>query len=294
MTKNISTDAEIDTVRLTQQGGHPSSPSSGYESLYVISGSPHGGLYVKDSAGKQIGPFITGTSSVITPTEINPTTISGCILWYDMNQESFAEGDAIATLSDFSATNNDATQGTGALRPTARLNIANGKKGAFFDGADYLQLGSNVDLPNHYTILVVMSPGYKATYSPVFAYKQQGIYQNLGGGGATFTGRWGIFRTADESYGLVAGGKPQTVGLWGTSNLLYDLLHNQIRHKGANSNAYSAHATSYVGTDALGTGTQCHLGYIFEIIVFNNKIAESDLYALLEWLEYKWNGAIQF
>jgi hypothetical protein len=61
MTKNISTDAEIDTVRLTQQGGHPSSPSSGYESLYVISGSPHGGLYVKDSAGKQIGPFITGS-----------------------------------------------------------------------------------------------------------------------------------------------------------------------------------------------------------------------------------------
>lgn len=61
MTVNISTTAEIDSVRLTQQGSHPSSPSSGYESLYVISGSPHGGLFVKDSSGRQIGPFITGS-----------------------------------------------------------------------------------------------------------------------------------------------------------------------------------------------------------------------------------------
>lgn len=61
MTVNISSNAEIDSVRLTQQGNHPSSPASGYESLYVISGSPHGGLFLKDSAGKQIGPFITGS-----------------------------------------------------------------------------------------------------------------------------------------------------------------------------------------------------------------------------------------
>lgn len=64
MTVNISTDAEIDRVRLTQQTAHPSSPASGYVQAYIISGSPHGGLFIKDSAGRQIGPFITGTPSV--------------------------------------------------------------------------------------------------------------------------------------------------------------------------------------------------------------------------------------
>lgn len=62
MTRNIGTDAEIDQERLRQQTSHPSAPASGHELLYVISGSPHGGLFVQDSAGRHIGPFITGTS----------------------------------------------------------------------------------------------------------------------------------------------------------------------------------------------------------------------------------------
>lgn len=62
MTRNIGTQAVIDQVRLEQQTAHPTSPDSGYELLYVISGSPHGGLYLKDSSGGQIGPFITGSA----------------------------------------------------------------------------------------------------------------------------------------------------------------------------------------------------------------------------------------
>ena len=63
MARKIDTDANINSVRFSQQTSHPSSPASGYESLYIISGSAHGGLYVKDSGGRQIGPFITGTAS---------------------------------------------------------------------------------------------------------------------------------------------------------------------------------------------------------------------------------------
>lgn len=62
MTVNIGTTANIDQARFKQETAHPASPASGYELLYVISGSPHGGLFVQDSAGRQIGPFITGTS----------------------------------------------------------------------------------------------------------------------------------------------------------------------------------------------------------------------------------------
>jgi hypothetical protein len=256
---------------------------------------------------RHAAPFLTGDFAIVLgtsatprailfsnptlstpPIQVDATDITGCILWYDLDQESFAEGDAIGTLNDFSSSANDATQSTGGLKPTARLNVANGKKGAFFDGGDYLILGTNVDLATNHTVIVVMSPGYFAAYSPVFQYKQQGIYQSING-----TVYWGIYRSGDGVYGPVTGGKPQIIGLWGSSNSAYDMLHNRLKRVGTNINAFAAHANSYVGTDSLNIGVQCHAGYIFEIIVYDNKISESDLYALIDWLEYKWTGVIR-
>lgn len=74
MTRNIGTDANIDKERLRQQMSHPPSPASGYELLYVISGSPHGGLFLEDSAGRQFGPFITGSPSAFTQVVDEPGT----------------------------------------------------------------------------------------------------------------------------------------------------------------------------------------------------------------------------
>lgn len=76
MTRNIGTDANIDQVRLKQETAHPSSPASGYELLYIISGSAHGGMFLKDSSGRQIGPFITGTPAQ-TVTDANFVMTSG-------------------------------------------------------------------------------------------------------------------------------------------------------------------------------------------------------------------------
>lgn len=61
MTVQIDTTAENNAVRFVQQVSHPSAPSSGHELLYFISGSPHGGMFVQDSGGRLIGPFITGS-----------------------------------------------------------------------------------------------------------------------------------------------------------------------------------------------------------------------------------------
>lgn len=74
MARKIDTDANINRVRFSQQASHPPNPDSGYDYLYIISGSPHGGLYLKDSLGRQIGPFITGsTASVgVTYNEADP------------------------------------------------------------------------------------------------------------------------------------------------------------------------------------------------------------------------------
>lgn len=77
MARKIDTDANINSIRFSQQMSHPASPASGYESLYIISGSAHGGLYVKDSGGRQIGPFITGSSSGGGRTLIQEATPTG-------------------------------------------------------------------------------------------------------------------------------------------------------------------------------------------------------------------------
>ncbi len=91
MTRNIGTDAEIDQIRLTQQIAHPSSPSAGYELLYIVSGSSHGGLFVKDSGGRQIGPFITGSPAVVG---------SSVLVQRKGNQTGFATGTDVAIPYD--------------------------------------------------------------------------------------------------------------------------------------------------------------------------------------------------
>lgn len=72
MARKIDLDAVINRIRMKMQTSHPSSPDSGYDWLYVISGSPHGGLYLKDPSGREIGPFITGSSGGITMDMADP------------------------------------------------------------------------------------------------------------------------------------------------------------------------------------------------------------------------------
>ena len=53
---NISTNALINAVLLTDQGSDPSTPASGKKKLY----SKSGGLYIRDSAGNITGPMVAG------------------------------------------------------------------------------------------------------------------------------------------------------------------------------------------------------------------------------------------
>lgn len=224
-----------------------------------------------------------------TPRPIQATEISGCVNWIDMDQEGGAEGDAIGTLTDRSPSANNCTQATAGNKPLLRLNVANGKKGALFDGAnDYLQFGTNIDLASTHTILFVMQPFYKNTYAPMMVYKQQGLYHSLAG-----TFNWGVYRSGDGYCGPIEGGQPQVFGLWGSSNSSWDFVHNYAKRTGSNTNAYTATATSYLGTDTLSVGNQVLSGLFFEMRVYNIKIPEVLLYASIDWLLYKWRGVIR-
>ena len=276
MTKQIDTTAENNGLRLVTQGSHSSAPSSGHVLLYHVTGTVAPGAYLKDSTGRQmrIG---------VSPPQINATDISGCVLWHDADQETGADGDAVGTVQDFSSSNNDATQGTGANKPTLRLNVANGRKGLYFDGGDYLTYGTNIDIPTAHTILFTIIPMPKAAYSAILQYKQQGLYQSING-----TLAWGVYRSGDGQADWIEGGQPQVVGLWGSSNSVYDFIHNYARKAGTNTNSFTAAATSYLGTDILAVGTQNFAGYILEGAVYDNKISEANLYSYIDWQLYKW------
>jgi len=231
----------------------------------------------------------TTVGGATPPAQVDATDIANCVLWHDLDQETGAEGDAVGTVQDFSASNNDCTQATGANKATLRLNIANGLQGLYFDGSnDYYTYGTNIDLATTHTFLIVAAPLYRGGYSPLLQYKQQGIYHSLGG-----TPNWGVYRSGDGTMGSVWAGVPQVFGLWGSSNTDYDLIHNYIKAAGKQVNSFTAASTSYLGTDVLSTGSQVMSGYIFEVRVYSVKIAESDLLASIDWLLYKWTGFIK-
>lgn len=225
----------------------------------------------------------------VVPATINATDISGCINWIDMNQESGADGDTIGTLTDRSTSANNCTQGTTANKPLLKLNVANGRKGAFFDGSnDYLTYGATINAPTTHTILIVCAPQYKNTYSPPFAYKQQTIYSSMAG-----TAFWGIYRSGDNYCGVVEGGQPQVLGLWGNSNTDWSFIHNYLKRPGTNVNGFQSFATSYIGTDVASPGSQVFSGHFFELRVYDTKISETNLYNSIDYLLYKWRGLVR-
>lgn len=61
----INTTAEIDGVRMREQGSNPSSPSATHQIIFAKSN----GLYIKDSAGAVTGPFgVSGGAASDAPT----------------------------------------------------------------------------------------------------------------------------------------------------------------------------------------------------------------------------------
>lgn len=74
MTVQIDTTAENNALRLVNQGAAPATPSVNHTLLYIVTGT-NSGLYIKNDAGQQIGPFITGsaTGSRVLIAEVLPT-----------------------------------------------------------------------------------------------------------------------------------------------------------------------------------------------------------------------------
>lgn len=273
--------------------GHALIPSIDYLEQYPSSGTfqyistPPTGTYNLAIYGV---PVAGGNSSsgggTVTPATVNPTSISGCVLWYDMSTLSGVTGDAIGTVTDGSSSANNATQGTTAAKPLLQENAFNGKKALMFDGTNsWMQLGTNIDLAAAHTLVIVMS-GIKtgAIYRSVFAWKQYRLYSMLNG---TFD--WGVYRNTDVPGGTVSG-NVQIVGSWFNTSADYSLINGLSRFKSLIAGSSLSDTTSYLGRDA--AAAQFHAGFICEVAMWNNKISETDLVSYLKWLQYKWQGVI--
>lgn len=211
--------------------------------------------------------------------EVDPTSITGCILWMDANQESNVDGDLIATWSDRSASNNDAVQATGGNKPTFRENVFNGKPALFFDGGDHLTLGTNITA-DPATVIIVANQFARNSYDALLTVSKFGVYAYLNSAAC-----WGVHNNAERSAGARATHQPfiATVLYNGPTDITF-FTNGQRLVGGGGSN--SAGANSYIGWDS--GASQQHYGYIAEAIIFDNIISGADQLALRNWLAFKW------
>lgn len=145
MAEKIDTtgNAEINNVRFSQQTSHPSNPSSGHVGLYIISGSAHGGLYMKDSSGREIGPFITGSSGGGTFTDYSATsTVVGWAATPTVQIWTFKNGRLVTVMFYITGTSNNAT--TSFTVPNA---VAAASNAVFIPCVQSVDNGSGVATP---------------------------------------------------------------------------------------------------------------------------------------------------
>lgn len=146
MTVTIDTDAVINSILLTEQGSTPTTPGVGLDKLYVTTN----GLYLLNSAGAIIGPYITGTASGLSvgrvliseqsPSGTNTVTWSSIPATYkSLEIEFIGRGTQVATDSYFSIYFNNATTASD-YRYIRVFGAAASSVGA--DGNDIAYIGS--------------------------------------------------------------------------------------------------------------------------------------------------------
>lgn len=132
--------------------------------------------------------FDTNLTSWAAGKDMNEHTANRQV-WFDAQQESYNDNDAIGTLTDQSGNSNDATQGTAANKPTFKTGVVTGidsvSRDAYrFDGSnDYLD---DTDLSGvgggDFTLIVActVDDHTDASWRTVIRYGTEGAWKMLG------------------------------------------------------------------------------------------------------------------
>jgi hypothetical protein len=223
----------------------------------------------------------------------DPDSVAGLTRWYKADAiTGLNDGDAVATWTDSSASAANATQGTGANKPTYKTGIVNGLSVVRFDGlADFLNIGDLSALTAGEAFIVV-----KLDADPPVAEGglwQIGSEQNA----ATqfpFPGDGVIYDQFGTSIRKSTVNPATTLAQWNIYSV-YSAANDWQSY--LNGVSISSTVTNTVGFDTaclLGRSfqvpaTTLHLkGDIAEFLLYDSKLSSDDRAAVVSYLQTKY------
>jgi hypothetical protein len=230
----------------------------------------------------------------------SPASVAGLRLWLDASQiAGKSDGDLIDQWDDASGNGYHVTA-AGALRPTYKVNIENGKPAVLFSGAQYLTgtQRQNLIASNNYAIFVAAKVADLSLAAAQYFVSDLGsrliVYSDTSGNlQARHTDSVGAF---DRNAGA------------GTNGVAYvfDVRHDEgyggadtRRHEvkrsgGTSTGNFGIGALTATGaTDAMYFGGRSGVsrfvtGHVFEYIIYNSSVSDADRTSIRNYLATKY------
>jgi hypothetical protein len=230
-----------------------------------------------------------------------PLPLTGQLVWYAANTESYSDGDAVGTLNDRSGNGRNATQATAGYKPTFKTNILNGLPGILFDGSnDRLEMPTTVAITDPITLIAVLQTvTLPASGHFAFIWHLNDTTGNEGVWLGDAPAGYHAFQGYDASvyqFSLVTHSRItcNTILVGRASSGAASLFACGGLASYTTSNAMNISATNYVrlGCEAYGspvTEDEFWNGYLFEFSVFNRSLTLGEVYAWSDYLKNKYN-----
>lgn len=226
----------------------------------------------------------------------NPKQFSGLKLWLDAANPSnngtlIADNTLLSTWVDISGVSGNATQSTGGLKPTYKVNIQNRLPGVLFSGAQSIDVAS-LAIGSQLTLFTVSQSSNCTLFTEQSTHvgATDGFYI-FGLGNATAQ-----IQNGGASNVVTSG--PSGTGNWtGTSTVLASISYDGstlstykngslfVSGSGSIPNNTTT-ATYYIGSRA---DTSIFMtGYIFEIILYSGSLSAAKQALVNDYLRRKW------
>lgn len=254
--------------------------------------------------GRVLSPTFQPSSQAASSAAFVPTDISGCVLWLDFGDADYLftdagstkvanDGDAIYQANDKSGNNNHATQSNSVYRPSYKTGAQNSLS------AGYAAIKNKYYMNHHY-------PLGTATDFTVFLHAElTELFNYAGFLGWRFSAGYTMNTTVDGALQVgtdIANRINVAAGLSANTNYLFVL-----KKSGSSSGNFSVkvnNGTPYVNTGKTATspnsrtmqlfatgyapGNDAMAGYIYEYIVYNSALSDTDRGTVETYLNNKW------
>jgi hypothetical protein len=246
----------------------------------------------------------------------DPTSIANLKLWFDGSDSSsmIVSSGSVSQWNDKSGSGFNATQGTGANRPTLVTNVLNGKSVVRFDGSDdYLSFGTSQVFNDTlgYTVITVFkctATGFAKTLFEANAGNSRWLRYDVAIGDTTYGD---ISVSTNNGDANVRTGAILSTSSFAKIVVTYNGSGNATPSNyviAKNNTIVASHAAVKEDTNvnplagsAFVAGTANKIGIygdgssnpfqgdIAEIILYNRKLTDNELASLTAYLKAKWN-----